>query len=59
MQSLEVKFFKPLNTYIASTIPTKLREEPVQTVNRKYYVGGRHGVPKGCNDGNVYELVQE
>jgi hypothetical protein len=26
-----------------------------ETIDRTYCVAGRHGFPKGCNDGNEYE----
>jgi hypothetical protein len=52
-QSLDVTFFRPLSTYIASAIAARLRETRAATVDRT------HGVSKGCNEGNGYELVQE
>jgi hypothetical protein len=38
---------------------TKLRGKPEQGLSTEYHFAFRHGVPKGCKDGNVYEWVQE
>jgi hypothetical protein len=54
MQPLDLKFIKPLYTYMASAIATKLREKHGQRLWTEYCVAGRHGVPNGCSDENGY-----
>jgi hypothetical protein len=56
---LQMSRFSRRGVYAVHSISDRNEAEGEAIFDRPYCVAGRHGVPKGCNNGNDYEWAQE